>query len=112
MTPREMASRERIPVVGIPACLVAPEGYGFHQVGAKYVDGVIDGAGGLPLLIPAVGGRIDPDVLLDGLDGLLLSGSPSNVEPHHYERPLAPTGSASDPARDATTLPLIRRAIA
>jgi putative glutamine amidotransferase len=112
MAPREMAPRERTPVVGIPACLVAPEGYGFHQVGAKYVDGVIDGAGGMPLLIPAVGDRIDPDALLDGLDGLLLSGSPSNVEPHHYEGPLAPPGGASDPARDATTLPLIRRAIA
>ncbi len=73
---------------------------------------MIDGAGGLPLLIPALGGRVDPEDLLDGLDGLLLSGSPSNVEPHHYDGPPAPPASARDPARDATTLPLIRRAIA
>ncbi len=107
-----MIARERPPVIGVPACLVARDGFGFHQVGAKYVDSVIDGAGGLPLLIPAVGGRVDPDDLLDGLDGLLLGGSPSNVEPHHYGGPAAPPASASDPARDATTLPLIRRAIA
>ena len=107
-----MTPSERPPVIGIPACLVARDGFGFHQVGGKYVDSVIDGAGGLPLLIPALGSRLDPDALLDGLDGLLISGSPSNVEPHHYGGPPPPAGSASDPARDATTLPLIRRAIA
>jgi putative glutamine amidotransferase len=107
-----MTARERMPVIGIPACLVTPEEFGFHRVGAKYVDGVIDGTGGLPLLIPAVGGRIDPDAVLDGFDGLLLSGSLSNVEPQHYQGPLPPAASAHDPARDATTLPLIRRAIA
>ena len=107
-----MTPRERPPVVGIPACLIARDGFGFHQVGAKYVDSVIDGAGGLPLLLPAVGSRADPDALLDGLDGLLLTGSPSNVEPHHYGGPPPPPAGARDPARDATTLPLIRRAIA
>ncbi len=107
MTPGEPA-----PIIGIPACLVARDGFDFHQVGAKYVDSVIDGAGGLPLLIPAVGSRTDADALLDGLDGVLLSGSPSNVEPHHYGGPVPPATSAKDPARDATTLPLIRRAIA
>jgi putative glutamine amidotransferase len=107
-----MTRAERAPIIGIPACLVARDGFGFHQVGAKYVDSVIDGAGGLPLLIPALGSRLDPDLVLDGLDGLLLSGSPSNVEPHHYGGPPAPPAGAKDPERDATTLPLIRRAIA
>ncbi len=107
-----MTPRERPPVVGIPACLIARDGFGFHQVGAKYVDSVIDGAGGLPLLLPAVGSRADPDALLDGLDGLLLTGSPSNVEPHHYGGPPPPPAGARDSARDATTLPLIRHAIA
>jgi putative glutamine amidotransferase len=99
------------PVVGVPACLVDRDGSGFHQVGAKYVDGVIDGAGALPLLIPAVGPRLDPDALLAGLDGLLITGSPSNVEPHHYGGPTPRPDSPCDPARDATTLTLIRRAL-
>ena len=49
------------PLIGIPACLVLDEGFGFHRVGDKYVDSVIDGAGGLPLLIPALGPRLERD---------------------------------------------------
>ena len=51
------------------------------------------------------------DRLIDGLDGVLLTGSPSNVEPHHYEGDDSRPGTAHDPARDATTLPLIRHSI-
>jgi putative glutamine amidotransferase len=106
-----MVSLERLPVVGIPACLVTPDDFAFHRVGAKYVDSVVDGAGALPLLIPALGRRLEVDAVLDGLDGLLITGSLSNVEPHHYGAPPAREDSPCDPARDATTLPLIRRAL-
>jgi putative glutamine amidotransferase len=98
-------------MVGIVACLVIADSFAFHRVGAKYVDSVIDGAGALPLLIPAVGARLDVDQVLDGLDGLLITGSPSNVEPHHYGGPPARPESPRDPARDETTLPLIHRAL-
>lgn len=112
------------PLIGVPACLSFNESLGegsrhedfaVHQVGHKYVTGVIDGAGGLAVLIPALGARLERRALLDRLDGLLITGSRSNVEPHHYGGPPAGTGSPADlkdPARDATTLPLIRDAIA
>jgi putative glutamine amidotransferase len=90
---------------------VQRDGFAYHQVGDKYVDSVIDGAGGLPLLIPALGPRLDFDALLAELDGLMITGSPSNVEPHHYGGPAPRPDSPRDPARDATTLPLIRRAL-
>jgi putative glutamine amidotransferase len=99
------------PVVGIPACLVVPDRFAFHQVGDKYVTAVLDGAGALPLLIPALGAQLDPDHLLSRLDGLLITGSPSNVAPQHYGGQAARPDSPGDPARDATTLPLIRRAL-
>jgi putative glutamine amidotransferase len=102
---------DSLPVIGIPACLVPRDGFASHQVGDKYVDSVIDGAGGLPLIIPALGPRLDFDALLAELDGLLITGSLSNVEPHHYGGPAPRPDSPSDPARDATTLPLIRRAL-
>jgi putative glutamine amidotransferase len=106
-----MMSSDRPPTIGVPACFVEHDGFGDHQVGDKYVLSVIDGAGGLPLLIPALGARLDFDALLAELDGLLITGSPSNVEPHHYGgRPPRPD-SLRDPARDATTLPLIRLAL-
>src|SRR5690606_41923325 len=63
---------DRPPVVGIPACRVPRDGFAFHQVGDKYVDSVIDGASALPLLIPALGPRLDFDALLAELDGLLI----------------------------------------
>lgn len=106
-----MVSSARAPVVGIPACWIDRDGFGHHQVGDKYVTSVVDGAAGLPLLIPAIGPRLDLDQMLAELDGLLITGSRSNVEPHHYDGPPAPPCSPNDPARDATTLPLIRRAI-
>jgi putative glutamine amidotransferase len=75
-----MRTFDQPPLIGVPACFVQREGAGgFHQVGDKYVDSVIDGAGGLPLIVPALGPRLDPDAVLDGLDGLLITGSPSNV---------------------------------
>jgi putative glutamine amidotransferase len=101
-----------LPLIGVPACLVLSEGFGYHRVGDKYVAAVLDGAGGLPVLIPALGLRLDLDALLGQLDGLLITGARSNVEPHHYGGPAAPADGLRDPARDATTLPLIRRAIA
>jgi putative glutamine amidotransferase len=106
-----MMPPDRPPLIGVPACLVQRDGFTYHQVGDKYVDSVIDGAGGLPLLIPALGPRLDFDALLAELDGLLITGSPSNVEPHHYGGPPPRPDNTRDPARDATTLPLIRRAL-
>ena len=70
------------------------------------------GAKAMPVLIPALGSEIDLPSLLEACDGLLLTGSASNVEPHHYGGPASEPGTLHDPNRDATTLPLIPRAIA
>jgi putative glutamine amidotransferase len=51
------------------------------------------------------------DELLERLDGILLTGSASNVEPHRYAGPASDPGTPHDPHRDALTLPLIPRAI-
>ena len=42
----------------------------------------------------------------------VFTGSPSNVEPHHYQGAPSAPGTLHDPQRDATTLPLIRKAVA
>jgi putative glutamine amidotransferase len=84
----------------------------FHMVGEKYARAVLDAAQGAPLLIPALAEELNFDELLDRLDGLLFTGSPSNVEPHRYQGTPSAPGTLHDPARDATTLPLIRKAVA
>jgi len=83
----------------------------FHMVGEKYARAVIDAAGAAPLLIPSLAEELRFDELLERLDGLLFTGSPSNVEPHLYQGPPSAPGTLHDPARDATTLPLIRKAV-
>jgi putative glutamine amidotransferase len=83
----------------------------FHMVGEKYARAVLDAAGAAPLLIPSLADELGLDELLERLDGLLFTGSPSNVEPHRYEGAPSAPGTLHDPARDATTLPLIRKAV-
>lgn len=83
----------------------------FHAVGEKYIRAVIEAAGAIPFLIPSVGEELDLDEVLERIDGLLFTGSPSNVEPHHYEGEPSAPGTLHDPHRDATTLPLIPSAV-
>jgi putative glutamine amidotransferase len=99
------------PVIGIPVCIKKIDGLPFHAVGEKYIAAVAFAAGGLPFLLPALGPAYDIAALVERLDGLFLTGSRSNVEPHHYGRALEREESPDDPARDATTLPLIRAAL-
>jgi putative glutamine amidotransferase len=83
----------------------------FHMVGEKYARALLDAAGAAPLLIPSLAEELGFGELLERLDGLLFTGSPSNVEPHHYQGAASAPGTLHDPARDATTLPLIRKAV-
>ncbi len=82
----------------------------FHALGDKYVRGITEGMNAIPLLIPAMGEPHLLEAYLGMIDGLLLTGSPSNIEPHHYQGEAAVEPN-HDPARDATTLPLISMAI-
>jgi len=100
-----------LPIVGVPACLRTVNERVFHTVSEKYLVAVIEAARCLPVLIPALGPQIDPARILDPLDGLLLTGSPSNVHPREYGSEPRHPETLHDPARDATTLPLIREAV-
>jgi putative glutamine amidotransferase len=100
------------PLIGIPADRRMLGLHPYHVVGDKYARAILDAAGGLPLLIPALAEELGLDELLTRLDGVMFTGSHSNVEPHHYSGPPSDPGTLHDPARDATTLPLIRKAVA
>lgn len=100
------------PLIGIPTDRTQIGLHPFVAVGEKYVRAVVDGAGGIPLLWPALSPPLDPAVLLETVDGLLLTGAVSNIEPHHYSDEPSWEGNLHDPARDATTLPLVSAALA
>jgi putative glutamine amidotransferase len=105
----------RRPLIGIPCCVrdagEAAE-HEAHLVSEKYIRAVAEAAGGQPLLVPALGAALDGADLLARLDGLFVTGSPSNVEPARYGGAPSRPGTLHDPQRDATTLPLLRQAIA
>jgi putative glutamine amidotransferase len=98
------------PRVLVPACNRLLGDHPFHVVGKKYVDAVRL-AGATPLIVPTA----EPDeldALLAIADGLLLTGSPSNVHPAHFDEDVLDPSLPLDTARDAWTLPLIRKALA
>ena len=104
-----MSGTKRKPLIGVSACRKQIDPHPFNVVGEKYIDGVVDGADAMAMMIPPLGSRLDIEELLSRVDGLLLTGSSSNIEPQHYG------GNNSvpphDPHRDATTLKLLRRAV-
>ncbi len=104
-------STDRPPLVGLPCCTRLMGEHPTHWVGEKYITAVSDAADAVPLLVPALAHRLDPEDIVARIDGLLLTGSRSNVEPHHYGGAPSVEGTLHDPPRDALTLPLIRAAI-
>jgi putative glutamine amidotransferase len=105
-----MPTRHR-PIIGIPTCMRTVNKRVFHGVNDRYPNAIIDSTGCLPILIPAIGAKIDVCAILDSIHGLLLTGSPSNVHPSQYGAEPSHPDILHDPERDATTLPLIREAV-
>ena len=87
------------------------DNYTWHAAPQQYLEAAIAGAGVFPVLVPSFGDRLDLDQLLDSVDGVMVTGSKSNVHPSLYGGEATEANGPYDPARDATTLPLIRRAI-
>lgn len=101
-----------VPVVGLICDRRMVENQPAHLVLEPYIAAVRDGAGALPLLIPALEPPLRHEDILSAVDGLLFTGSPSNVAPHFYGGPPARHPEFEDPHRDSLTLGLIRSAVA
>lgn len=93
------------PVVLVPACNRMLGEHPFHIVGRKYIDAVRL-AGALPLVVPQAQPE-DFEALLALADGVLLTGSPSNVHPSRFEEAVHDPALPLDPERDAWTLALV-----
>jgi len=100
----------RKPVIGIPADRRLLGQHWFHCVGEKYIAAVAQAADAVPVLVPALGEQHLQD-WLESFDGILFTGSASNVEPHRYQGEPSAPGTLHDPERDATTLPMIKSAV-
>lgn len=103
--------RRHDPCVGIVCDRRVLHGHPFHMAGEKYVAAVREGARAVPLLIPALDPPLAPAEILPTIDGLLFTGSPSNVAPRHYKGDAPRGNTLLDEERDAIALPLLRAAI-
>jgi len=99
-------------IVGIPCDHRMVGAHPFHMVGEKYITAVRDAIEALPLLIPVLPHPIPAGELLASIDGLLFTGSPSNVSPQLYNGAAPRDGTQLDENRDATTMPLLKAAVA
>lgn len=97
------------PIVGVVMCSNSVKGHQSHTLQDKYLDAVL-GAGGVPIALPHA--LAQPEMLagvMPLLDGILLPGSPSNMQPHHYgENGDEPD---ADPGRDLLSMALIAQVL-
>ena len=102
------------PLVGISCCTKSFGPYGMtnHAASDTYVCAVDQVMNAVPVLLPANGDAADITTLLARLDGIILTGSRSNVQPELYGGPPHAEGTPEDARRDAVTLRLIRAAVA
>ncbi len=102
----------RVPLVGIPADYRVLGGAGVHVADETYVRAISEQVGAIPLILPVLDSGADFRALLATLDGLLLTGSQSNVAPARYGVSASDPGVMHDPARDAQNFALIHAAVA
>lgn len=99
------------PVIAVTADIREFDKYLWHCVPHQYVKAAMVGSGLTPLMVTNFGDDLDFDAILDSVNGVLVTGSKTNVHPSLYGQEATPDYEPFDPARDATTLPLIRAAI-
>ena len=83
----------------------------FQLVGEKYLQALVDAAGVYPVGLPSLTEGLDVTDILERLDGLFLTGNPSNIEPGRYLGHPSKTGTLHDPERDEAVLTLIPAAV-
>ncbi len=106
-----MNEKDPTPIIGLPACVREMEGLLYHTLGDKYARAVAVSSKCLPVMLPSLEGLIDFEETISRLDGLLVTGSPSNVFPKRYQRTPSEAAEPYDHPRDATSLPLVAEAI-
>jgi putative glutamine amidotransferase len=98
-------------VVAISTDRVARHGHSTHAGFHGYVRAVAEVAHALPLLLPSDADALDADTLIASVDGVVLTGSPSNVDPARYDAPEPHAPMLLDRERDEAILPLLPRLV-
>ena len=98
------------PLILVSTEIRAADGLIWHAALDTYLNAVTL-TGAAPVLLPSLGDKLDLAAILSRADGVLLTGSRSNVHPSHYGAEPSERHEPYDHDRDATTLKLIPLAI-
>lgn len=99
---------ETRPVLGVIACnRVVDDGQAAQAVMTRYLDAAMAYADAAALLVPAMPELMRAREAAARLDGLLLTGTPSNLDPKRYGELIDDAPGPFDPARDEMTARLI-----
>lgn len=101
------------PMVWLPADhrLLGDHSMPYLVLGDKYARAVKVGAHSQPVMFPLADAAQVPQ-LLDLVDGVMLTGSPSNVHPSHFNEEVHDPSLPLDPERDSLTLALVKACVA
>lgn len=99
------------PLIAVPADTCFFDGYLWHGAPQQYLLAACEVAKLTPVIIPSLPDFINLDLLSETVDGVLITGAKSNVQPKLYGEAMDPARGPFDPLRDASSLPLIRFAI-
>ncbi|WP_156413647.1 gamma-glutamyl-gamma-aminobutyrate hydrolase family protein [Lacimicrobium alkaliphilum] len=111
------SNSDSILIIGICADVHKQGVHKYHQAGDKYVRALTSVSDKIiPVIIPALFNELSEpaqDKLLSGLDGIMLTGSYSNLHPSYYQSDLPDNDDAQrDPHRDASNWKLIEKVLA
>jgi putative glutamine amidotransferase len=100
-----------VPLIAIPADVQSVKDQTRYTTDVVPVDSLVRIIGVLPIIAPAIGTALDVAELLDRVEDVFVPGGISNVHPSLYGREATDSHQPFDPARDSTTLSLIREAL-
>ena len=99
---------DNIPIIGLPARM--DPGTDSQYLSRQYADAV-SAAGGIPVILPLLDDPRTIQHLVENLDGILLTGSSSDIDPCKYGVTREPACGPVQPLRDETDFMLLEVAL-
>lgn len=99
-------------IILVPADRRSKASHTWHSVGEKYLQALIDCSEAVPWIWPSWPEPLPLQSVLAQVDGVLLTGSVSNVGAHRYGQKTADPNLPTDEARDRTSFELIHQSLA
>jgi putative glutamine amidotransferase len=99
------------PLIAVISDVREFDNYTWHCAPQTYLEAAISIAGVTPIIVPAFAERIDIEAILNCVDGVMATGSKTNVHPALYEIAPSKAHEPYDQDRDATSLPFMRRSV-